>query len=129
MTQYISLNDTDKAFHLTEMPKTINRSGIYPSGEAHFFDVAQNLIDIPPLPSSSIFEFIALDSPFSNATESYVIDDFLVFNPYIHNSGPQAGGSSQYTPYAVITSGLLNKAVEKFNIYSYTFRTLTYNQQ
>jgi|LakMenEpi12Oct12_1017442.scaffolds.fasta_scaffold01120_2 hypothetical protein len=121
MTQYTSLNNTDKAFHLTEMPKTINRSGIYPSGEAHFFDVAQNLIDIPPLPSSSIFEFIALDSPFSNATESYIIDDFLVFNPYIHNSGPSTGGLG----YEVITSGLLNIAVERYNIYNISFRTLT----
>jgi hypothetical protein len=128
MTQYTSLNNTDKAFHLTEMPKTINRSGIYPSGEAHFFDVAQNLIDIPPLPSSSIFEFIALDSPFSNATESYIIDDFLVFNPYIHNSGPMNGGTN-LAPYQVITSGLLTKAIDKFNIYSYTFRTLTYINQ
>lgn len=34
----------------------------------------------------SIFNFNQLNSNFSNATESYVIDDFAIFNPYRHNN-------------------------------------------
>jgi hypothetical protein len=33
-----------------------------------------------------IFDFYLLNSDFSNATESYVIDDFTIFNRYIHNN-------------------------------------------
>lgn len=31
-------------------------------------------------------EFTGLNSALSNATATYVIDDFTIFNPYIHNN-------------------------------------------
>jgi hypothetical protein len=115
MTQYLPLTPAAIDINATVMANEIGRSGIYPSGEAHFFDLQQNLIDAPALPASSIFDFNLLDSVFSNATESqqYVIDDFTIFNRYIHNTGN----------YTVNISGLLNLAVDRYNIYSTTFRT------
>jgi hypothetical protein len=115
MTQYLPLAPTGIDVHATTMANEIGRSGIYPSGEAHFFDLQQNLIDNPAPSGLSVFDFNLLNSVFSNATESqqYVIDDFTVFNPYIHNSGN----------YTVNISGLLNLAVDRYNIYSATFRT------
>lgn len=114
-TQYSALTLNERNANAGIMATEIGRSGIYPSGEAHFFDLQQNLIDTPALPASSIFDFNLLDSVFSNSTEmqQYVIDDFTVFNRYIHNTGN----------YTVNISGLLNLAVDRYNIYSTTFRT------
>lgn len=36
--------------------------------------------------TNSPFNFNLLNSDFSNATESYIIDDFTIFNQYIHNN-------------------------------------------
>lgn len=112
MAQYQSLTKQELDAHVA-MASTIGRSGIYPSGEAHFFDLSQNSIDTTVAPNTSIFEFNLLNSQFSNSTESYVIDDFTSFNPYIHNTGN----------YRVNVSQLLNVAVDRYNIYSTTFRS------
>jgi hypothetical protein len=86
---------------------------VYPSGQPFH----PRLDDIPeetPVPAvdTSIFEFNELDSPFSNATESYVIDDFTIFNPYIHN----------HNNFRVFTANLLNVAANRFNLYATSFR-------
>ena len=118
MTAYVPLTDTEKNAHLTHMPVTVGRSGIYPSGEAHFFDSAiQNAVDVVSenITTTSIFQFNGLSTQFSNATVEYFIDDFTIFNVYRHNS-------SQYT---VNTSSLLQIAPIRFNIYSNSFRQWT----
>jgi hypothetical protein len=112
MPQYTPITSVESNAHVS-MAGVIGRSGIYPSGEAHFFDLAQNAVDITAASRASIFDFNLLNSQFSNATESYVIDDFTIFNPYIHNSGD----------YRVNVAQLLNVAVDRYNIYSLTFRS------
>ena len=120
MTAYTPLNTGEKNAH-TFMVQSIGRSGIYPSGEAHFFDFAQNLTDLTtvlPQPTS-IFNYNQLGSQLSNATESYVIDDFEVFNPYIHNS------VLNNTTVTIYVKNLLQIAVDRFNIYSTSFRNIS----
>ena len=84
MPQYIPLTPQELDAHIS-MASTIGKSGIYPSGEAHFFDLAQNAVDTTVAPNASIFDFNLLNSQFSNSTESYITDDFTIFNPYFHN--------------------------------------------
>lgn len=114
MTAYVQLTDTEKNAHLN-MASIVGRSGIYASGEAHFFDSnTQNAVDAAGgnNTDTSIFQFNGLSSQFSNATVEYFIDNFTVFNVYRHNS-------SEYT---VNTSSLLEIAPIRFNIYSNSFR-------
>ena len=114
MTAYVQLTDTEKNAHLN-MASIVGRSGIYASGEAHFFDsTIQNAVDFAGgnNTNTSIFQFNGLSSQFSNATVEYFIDNFTVFNVYRHNS-------SEYT---VNTSSLLEIAPIRFNIYSNSFR-------
>lgn len=115
MTAYVPLTDTEKNAHLN-MASIVGRSGIYASGEAHFFDSGiQNEIDSGPASGTSIFEFNKLFTQFSNATTEYFIDDFTVFNTYRHNSNG----------YTVDISSLLQVAPFRFNIYSNSFRRWT----
>ena len=111
MPAYTPLTPSELDAHIN-MVSAIGRSGIYPSGAAHFFDTAQNLVDTPSQSTNSIFDFNLLDSTFSNSVESYIIDDFTIFNPYIHNTGE----------FRVNVASLLNVAVQRYNIYSTTFR-------
>lgn len=125
---YTALTPGEQNAHIT-MASTVGYSGIYPSGTAHFFDPQQSALDNHDLTNSSnasIFEFTNLNSRFSNATESYIIDDFTIFNSYIHNDpNPQGGqGITEKTPYSftINTSQFLNTASAAFNIYSLRYR-------
>lgn len=114
MTAYVQLTDTEKNAHLN-MASIVGRSGIYASGEAHFFDSnTQNAVDVAGgnNTNTSIFQFNGLSSQFSNATVEYFIDDFTIFNDYIHNTNS----------YKFNTSSLLTVAVNRFNLYSISFR-------
>lgn len=116
---YTALTPVEQNAHIT-MASTVGYSGIYPSGTAHFFDPQQSVLDNPTATNSSnvsIFEFTNLNSTFSNATESYIIDDFTVFNLYRHNT----------SNYIVNSSSMLNVGTESFNIYSTLFRTWNLN--
>jgi hypothetical protein len=64
------------------------RPPLYPNNIAHFTPQPPFLppIDSISPPNISIFAFNGLNSPYSNAVESFVIDDFAVFNVYIHNN-------------------------------------------
>jgi hypothetical protein len=114
-TAYTTLTPEEQSSHLN-MASIIGRSGIYPSGEAHFFDSSvQNATDnITNIVNNdkSIFQFNGLSNQFSNATTEYFIDDFTIFNPYRHNSNE----------FTVNTASLLIVAPIKFNIYSNSFR-------
>jgi hypothetical protein len=116
-TPYTPISDVEKNVHIT-MSNTTGRSGIYPSGEAHFFDnQVQTYTDTVNNPNNtSIFQYNQLATQFSNATVGYFIDDFTVFNPYRHNT----------LSYSFSTSALLQLAVNKFNIYSKDFRNKAY---
>lgn len=112
MTAYQPLTSVEQDAHLT-MASVVGRTGIYASGEAHFFDsIIQNATDSGPASGTSIFEFNQLSTQFSNATTEYFIDDFTIFNIYRHNTNL----------YTVNTSSLLNIAVNRFNLYSVSFR-------
>jgi len=112
MPAYTPLTQTEIDANIN-MASATGRSGIYPSGAAHFFDTQQNFwVDIPSQPADSIFDFNLLNSPFSNSVESYIIDDFTIFNPYIHNTGN----------FTVNVASLLNVAAQRYNIYSTNFR-------
>jgi hypothetical protein len=95
---------------------------IYASGESHFFDSGnQNNIDtFTPTISTGIFDRTGLVSPFSNLQQArdYSIQNFSIFNPYIHYV-PNGG-----TKFEVDTYKLLNKSIYDFNIYSTAFRSL-----
>lgn len=112
---YTALTPGEQNAHIT-MASTVGYSGIYPSGTAHFFDSQQSALDNPTATNSSnasIFEFTNLNSTFSNATESYIIDDFTVFNLYRHNN----------LQYTLNISNLLTASTQLLNIYSPSFRT------
>lgn len=112
MTAYQPLTSVEQDAHLT-MASVVGRTGIYASGEAHFFDsVIQNATDSGPASGTSIFEFNQLSTQFSNATVEYVIDDFTVFNSYIHNTNS----------YTFNVSSLYSIATQRYNIYSISFR-------
>jgi hypothetical protein len=115
-TPYIPISEAEKDAHIT-MSTITGRSGIYPSGESHFFDnITQTGTDSVNNPNNtSIFQYSGLSTQFSNATVEYFIDDFTVFNPYRHNT----------LNYSFSTSSLLQLATNRFNIYSQSFRTWT----
>jgi len=83
---YTPISDAEKDAHIT-MSTITGRSGIYPSGESHFFDNEQTGIDSVNNPNNtSIFQYNGLSTQFSSAIVEYFIDDFTVFNPYRHNN-------------------------------------------
>lgn len=109
-------------------------SGILPSGEANFEDTSQvetiNVFNTGvPLLNRNGLNFTE-NVNLSNAplSRDLSINDFQVFNPYIHYSkNPNGGlGKLDQTPYAfeINTSGFYNLAVSRFNIYSKKYREL-----
>lgn len=145
-TEYRPLTEEEKNLHLNMLEDT-GSSGIMGLSEANFLDTNQilndnNTIDnsiinpiysgVPHNPTNStdsIFKGNGLYLNFSNGTSSrdYSINDFTIFNPYIHYMNNPKGGSGRLTktPYAFLidTSSFINTAVNRFNIYSIQYRT------
>lgn len=115
-------------------------TSLYPSGEAHFFDIAQTtgVADLISTGNNSaitnatsgIFDRDGLLSSFSSGPKSrnYAITDFKTFNPYRHyiTAGPALNASDG--AYKINISGLLQKSTYNFNIYSTSFRSMSSNE-
>lgn len=128
---YRPLTDEEKAFHVSATG--MYPSGILPSGEANFFDFSQSISGYKDfdenisLLAPSGFTYISGEY-LSNANESKEqgINDFNIFNPYIHYISKADGGEGEIekSPYAfkIDYSVEFNEIAEKFNIYSDKYR-------
>ena len=114
---------------LTEYP-----SGIIASGEAHYQDTSQVEIATVfttgvPVLNRNGFNFTE-NINLSNGplSRDLSINDFAIFNPYIHYVKSPTGGFGiiQKTPYSfkIDTTKFYNLAVSGFNIYSQKYRKL-----
>lgn len=126
---YRSLTEEEKTFHILEM----YQSGVFASGEANFFDIDQSTSGYKNFPeASSIFSpsgFIYTSGEYlSNAyvSKESGINDFNIFNPYIHYVAKADGGEGEIekSSYAfkIDYSVQFNEIAEKFNIYSAKYR-------
>jgi hypothetical protein len=126
---YRSLTEEEKTFHILEM----YQSGVFASGEANFFDIDQSISGYKNFPEeSSIFSpsgFIYISG--EHLSNAYVskesgINDFNIFNPYIHYVAKADGGEGEIekSSYAfkIDYSVQFNEIAEKFNIYSAKYR-------
>ena len=126
---YRSLTEEEKTFHILEM----YQSGVFASGEANFFDIDQSISSYKNfLETSSIFcpsGFIYISG--EHLSNAYVskesgINDFNIFNPYIHYVAKADGGEGEIekSSYAfkIDYSVQFNEIAEKFNIYSAKYR-------
>jgi hypothetical protein len=109
------------------------QSGVFASGEANFFDIDQSISGYKNFPEeSSIFSpsgFIYISG--EHLSNAYVskesgINDFNIFNPYIHYVAKADGGEGEIekSSYAfkIDYSVQFNEIAEKFNIYSAKYR-------
>jgi len=117
MIPYQQLNQNDK----NSILKLPLYSGIYASGESHFYDSTNQTIVNDNFDNHTFTSILSpngliFDQSLSNAFSSrnYAITDFAVFNNYIHESaGPLI---------SINTSNFLQQATTRFNIYSLQFR-------
>lgn len=138
MTAFTPLTQQEKESHLN-MFDTTGTSGILGSGEANYFDTNQllnndNAIDFTK--NNVIYTGGSINAPDENINTSiisptelnfsqvlsngkvsrdYAINDFSIFNPYIHYQEFPDG-------FRIDTSKLLQKSVYKFNMYNAAFR-------
>jgi hypothetical protein len=112
---------------LSEFP-----SGVLASGEANFEDTSQTetvtvFTTVTPLLNRNGFNFTE-NVNLSNAplSRDLSINDFSIFNPYIHYvKNPNGGGGViEQSPFSfkINTSTFYNLAVSGFNIYNTKYR-------
>jgi hypothetical protein len=111
-----------------------NPSGVWASGEANFEDPLQT--EVTTIFTSSVpllnrnGTIYTENTYLSNAQQSrnFSINDFQVFNPYIHYSpSPNAGAgiiTQKSSAFEINTSGFYTLAVSGFNIYNTKYRPL-----
>lgn len=137
---YVNLTFEESGKAHIDMAKIVGHSGIYPSGEAHFFDINQKDGGVFLYSGISIFDFSGSNSSFSNGPLSryFSITDFKIFNPYIHYDQspiPLSFGTIQdpdtkkpifYTDYSVKINltDLMNSGLKLFNIYNIKDRNI-----
>jgi len=136
-TLYRPLTQEEKLVHLN--PQTIpTLSGIYASGEANFADFNQ-FVNAPLIPPPSETDFgnsvvapvglnFSRNAALSNGPLSrfYSINDFLVFNPYIHYVPNPNGGAGILDPsssaFKINFSSQFTASSSVFNLYNKRFR-------
>lgn len=128
---YRPLTEQEKTFHID--PNGMYPSGIFASGEANFFDFSQTISGYKDfVEASSIFTPSGFIYPsgehLSNAflSKESGINDFNIFNPYIHYIAKADGGEGEIDKneyaFKIDYSVQFNEIAEKFNIYSSKYR-------
>jgi hypothetical protein len=137
---YVDLTFLESGRAHTDMATVVGHSGIYPSGEAHFFDINQKDSGVFLYSGISIFDFSGSNSSFSNGPLSryFSITDFKIFNPYIHYDkspiplslgtikDPDTNQDVSYMDYSVKINltDLMNSGLKLFNIYNIKDRNI-----
>jgi hypothetical protein len=108
-------------------------SGVFASGEANFFDIEQSISGYNSfVEASSIFSpsgFVYISGEHlsnANVSQESGINDFNIFNPYIHYIAKADGGEGEIEKnsyaFKIDYSVQFNEIAEKFNIYSDKYR-------
>jgi hypothetical protein len=112
-----------------------NPSGVLASGQANFEDPLQietTTVFTSSVPLLNRNGLVYTENNYlSNAKQSrdFSINDFQVFNPYIHYyPSPNAGNgiiNKKASAFEINTSGFYNLAVSGFNMYNTKYRPLS----